>query len=1018
MSKNKRSPAVFTRKSSIVATEIALALMAAQFAYAQQPTQTAERVERVEITGTRLPTLNVEGPSPVTVLDAQEIRMDGLAKAEDLLLQLPQVYSAQGSGASNGASGTAQANLRNFGPTRNLVLVNGRRLPPGSPQNGQYSYAADLNQIPVPLIQRVELLTGGASAVYGSDAITGVVNFIMNDRFEGLQIDLSYSGYNHQQHNDTVSSLVSSRALTNPAQFKVPSDVDFDGRVKSFSLLMGGNFADNRGNATVFLNYKKEDPVRQANRDFSACSLTAGNKFTCGGSSTSFPGRFTLPGVDPGPPATFGTGNGPDLTVADSAGTTRPYVGATDQFNFGPYNYYRRPAEQIGFNAFAHLDIHPQVRVYTELGFHDNHTDAVIAPSGIFYGNVVTVDAGNPLLSADWKSQIAAANATGGKPFAIAGQTADLFIGRRNIEGGGRDDDIRHSSYRGVLGAKGELVKNWNYDLFAQYGKVLYQDIYRNDFSNVRIARAIDVISNPAVGGSGRVPTGTAVCRSEVDGSDANCRPYNIWALGGVTQDAINYLQTPGLQSGTTQQVVLGGTLSSGDLSSYGLKMPTAKNGLGVVFGVEQRKERLKLDTDTEFSTFDLAGQGGPIIGVQGFLNADEYFTEARLPLIEGLPMMHELTVSGSYRHSDYSTHKKTNTYGLGGEWAPVRNYRLRGSYQHAVRHANIVELFQAQGANLFGLTGGDPCGASRSASAAQCARTGITSQYGSAFLDSPAGQFNFLQGGNQDLKPETANTYTVGLVLNPVRNLTATIDWWNIKLTDAISNAPPEALLKACLNTGAFCNLVQRDANGTLWLQGGGKVVALNENLGGYNASGLDLALNYTQSMGEWGGLGVHFLGSYVYKWEFEPLKGGGTFDCAGLFGGQCSATGGPNPKWRHKLRGTWATPWSVDLAMTWRHIDKVNHEKTSSNPLLNDPKLPATDRTMGMRDYIDIAGSWTINKTLSLRAGINNIFDRDPPLVGSGTADPSIFGNGNTFPGTYDTLGRAIFLNLAVKL
>ena len=1018
MSKNKRSPAVFAKKSSIVATEVALALMAAQFAYAQQPTQTAERVERVEITGTRLPALNVEGPSPVTVMDAQEIRMDGVSKAEDVLLALPQVYSAQGSNSSNGATGTAQVNLRNLGPTRNLVLVNGRRLPPGSPQSGsQYSYAADLNQIPVPLIQRVELLTGGASAVYGSDAISGVVNFIMNDRFEGLQIDLNYSGYNHQQHNDTVSNIVKERAQTNPDQFKVPSDVDFDGRVKSFSLLMGGNFADNRGNATVFLNYKKEDPVRQANRDFSACSLNSGDEFTCGGSSTSFPGRFRLPGVNS---SGFGTGRGPNLTVADSAGTTRAFNPDTDQFNFGPYNYYRRPAEQIGFNAFAHLDLHPQVRAYTELGFHDNHTDAVIAPSGIFFGNFVTVDAGNPLLSADWKSQIAAANATGGKAFANPGDTATLLIGRRNVEGGGRDDDIRHSSYRGVLGFKGELVKNWNYDVFGQYGKVLYQDIYRHDFSNTRIARAIDVISNPAVGGSGRVSAGTPVCRSEVDGSDTNCRPYNIWALGGVTSDAINYLEAPGLQNGSTQQVVLGATLASGDLSSYGLKMPSAKNGLGVVFGVEQRKERLKLDTDTEFSTFDLAGQGGPIIGVQGVLNANEYFTEARLPLIEGLPMAHELTVSGSYRHSDYSTHKKTNTYGLGAEWAPVRNYRVRGSYQRAVRHANIVELFQAQGANLFGMTGGDPCGAKPRFSEPECARSGASAAngfYGNSFLDSPAGQFNFLQGGNQDLKPETANTYTLGLVLNPIRNLTATIDWWNIKITDAVGNAPPETLLNACIKTGAFCNLVQRDATGTLWLQGGGKIVALNDNLGGYNASGLDLALNYTQSMGEWGGLGVHFLGSYVNKWEFEPIKGAGSFDCAGLFGGQCSAAGGPNPKWRHKLRGTWATPWSTDLALTWRHIEKVKHEGTSSNPLLSAP-IDATDRTMGTRDYFDLAGSWTINKTLSLRAGINNLFDRDPPLVSSGTADPSVFGNGNTFPQTYDALGRLIFLNLVVKL
>jgi iron complex outermembrane receptor protein len=1012
VSKNKRSPVVFAKKSSIAATEVALALMAAQFAYAQQPTQTAERVERVEITGTRLPALNVEGPSPVTVMDAQEIRMDGLSKAEDVLLTLPQVYSAQGSASSNGATGTAQVNLRNMGPTRNLVLINGRRLPPGSPQNGQYSYAADLNQIPVPLIQRVELLTGGASAVYGSDAMTGVVNFIMNDKFEGLQLDLNYSGYNHQQHNDRVSSIVSGRAATNPAQFKVPGDVDFDGRVKGFSLLMGGNFADNRGNATVFLDYKKENPVLQANRDFSACSLNAGSSFTCGGSSTSFPGRFTL-------------ADGTSRTVADSAGNTRAFSSATDQFNFGPYNYYRRPAEQLGFNAFAHLDVNPQVRAYTELGFHDNHTDAQIAPSGVFFGNTQNIDFINPLLSADWKTRMAAANAAAGAgPFAAPGNTSAVIIGRRNVEGGGRDDDIRHSSYRGVAGIKGELVKNWNYDLFAQYGKVLYQDIYRHDFSNVRIGRAIDVIPNGAtINGvtltSGRVPVGTPVCRSEADGSDANCRPYNIWALGGVTSDAINYLEAPGLQSGSTQQTVLGATLSAGDLSSYGLKMPTAKNGLGVVFGVEQRKERLKLDTDTEFSTFDLAGQGGPIIGVQGVLNADEYFTEARLPLIEGLPMMHELTVSGSYRHSDYSTHKTTNTYGLGAEWAPVRNYRLRGSYQRAVRHANIVELFQAQGANLFGMTGGDPCGASMSATAAQCARSGVTpAQYGSAFLDSPAGQFNFLQGGNTDLKPETANTYTLGLVLNPVRNLTATVDWWSIKITDAIGNAPPETLLNACLKTGAFCNLIQRDANGTLWLQGGGKIVALNQNLGGYNATGLDLALNYTQSMGAWGGLGVHFLGSYVDKWEFEPIKGAGSFDCAGLFGGQCSSAGGPNPKWRHKLRGTWSTPWNTDLALTWRHIDKVNHEKTSSNPLLFDSTLPATERTMGTRDYFDIAGAWTINKTLTLRAGINNIFDRDPPIVSTGTADPSIFGNGNTFPQTYDALGRLIFLNLVVKL
>ena len=996
MSKNKRSPAGFARKSSIVATEVALALMAAQFAYAQQPVQTAERVERVEITGTRLPALSVEGASPVTVMDAQEIRMDGLAKTEDLLNTLPQVYSAQGSAASNGASGTAQVNLRNLGPTRNLVLVNGRRLPAGSPQNGAYSGAADLNQIPAPLIQRVELVTGGNSAIYGSDAIAGVVNFIMNDRFEGLQVDLNGSFYNHQQHNSTVSDIIKARAATNPDQFKVPDDVGSDGKVRGFSILMGRNFADNRGNATLFFNYRKEDPVLQANRDFSACSLNGGDTFTCGGSSTSYPGRFTL-------------ADGTSRTVLDGLGNTRAFSGATDQFNFGPYNYFRRPAEQIGFNAFAHLDVHPQVRAYTELGFHDNHTDAQIAPSGIFFGSPQVVDFANPLLSADWKARFAAANAAAGAgAFAAPGDTSALLIGRRNVEGGGRDDDIRHSSYRWVGGLKGQVLTNWNYDAFAQYGKVLYQDVYRHDFSNVRIGRALDVITDPA--------TGQPACRSFVNGTDLNCRPYNIWSLGGVTQDAINYLQTPGLQNGYTQQFIFGGTLT-GDLGNYGIKMPTAKNGLGVVFGVERHKETLKLDTDAEFSTFDLAGQGGPIIGVEGTLDSNEYFTEARLPLIEGRPFADLLSVNAAYRHSSYSSNKKTNTYGFGAEWAPVKNYRLRASYQHAVRHANIVELFQAQGPNLFGMSG-DPCGAAMSATLAQCARTGVTpAQYGSAFLDSPAGQFNYLQGGNPDLKPETANTYTLGLVLVPVRNLTATIDWWSIKIDGAVGNAPPATLLNQCLTNGTFCNLVRRDAFGTLWLSGGGNIVAINDNLGGYETSGLDLQLNYTQRMGAMGGFGLHFLGSYVNKWEFEPIKGAGKFDCAGLFGPQCSSTGGPNPKWRHKVRGTWASPFNVDLALTWRHIDEVKNEKTSSDPLLNDPTVPATDKTLGARDYIDVALSWTINKTFALRAGVNNIFDKDPPIVGSGTADPSIFGNGNTFPQTYDALGRLVFMNLMMK-
>src|SRR6266700_661144 len=227
MSNNKqRARTVFAKKPSVIATEIVLALIAAQIAYAQQP---AEQVEKIEITGTRLPQVNVEGPSPLTTLNAQDIKFDGHAKAEDLLNQLPQVYTSQGSNSSNGATGTANVTLRHLGPTRNLVLINGRRLPPGSPRSDPNGYAADLNQIPAPLIQRVELLTGGASAVYGSDAISGVVNFIMNDRFEGQQVDYYHSFYNHQQQNpDGLADIIAGRHTTNPGQFNVPGNVGSD----------------------------------------------------------------------------------------------------------------------------------------------------------------------------------------------------------------------------------------------------------------------------------------------------------------------------------------------------------------------------------------------------------------------------------------------------------------------------------------------------------------------------------------------------------------------------------------------------------------------------------------------------------------------------------------------------------------------------------------------------------------------------------------------------------------------
>ncbi len=929
----------------------------------------AQAAERVEITGSRIKTLDAETASPIVTLSAEAIKVEGIRNVEQLLNNLPQVFADQGAQVANGATGTATVNLRNLGSNRTLVLVNGRRLPAGSPRD----VSADLNQIPVALIKRVEVLTGGASAVYGSDAIAGVVNFIMRDDFEGIQVDVNTQFYNHKQGN-AIGDVVRARG------FPTPGNITNDGEVHDFSILMGGNFANGKGNATVFLNYKKEEALLQSERDFTACALnfsaTAG--FSCGGSGTSFPGQFT----------DFSTYA---LTVADAAGNVRPYVGARDAYNFGPLNYLQRPSERYGFNAQARYEISPLARVYSELSFHDDSTVAQIAPSGLFFFGATGPNAirfENPLLSSAWRTALG---------LRAPGDTAELYIGRRNVEGGGRQDDIRHSSYRAVLGVQGDIGA-WNYDVSAQTGRVLFQETYFNDFSNTRIARALDVVAGP---------NGTPTCRSVVDGTDPNCVPYDIWSLGKVTPAALNYLQTPGFQRGTTQQSVLTATVA-GDLSQYGVKLPTAKSGMGVVFGIERRFERLTLNTDNAFTTGDLAGQGGPTIGVGGSYGVNDLFAEVRLPLIEKMPFVELLNLTGSYRNSDYSTGQKTDTYGLGLEYVPIKQIKLRGSYQSAARAANVIELFSSQALGLYD-NSADPCaGATPTATLEQCARTGVTAaQYG-RIADSPAGQYNQITGGNRNLKPEKSTSYTLGVAATPIDNLTLTLDYFNIKLEDRVGTAPPPTTLQQCLTTGnpAFCGLIQRDAPGTLWATNNAFILATDANLGKRATEGVDIGVDYSMKIGGMGGLAFSFLGTALNKFDSEDLPGLGTYDCAGLYGNTC---GTPLPKWRHKLRTTWSSPFAVDVAFTWRHIDKVSLDSLSSDPDLAGPQ---GNNVAGLasRDYFDLAASYAINKNLTVRANISNLFDKDPPIRTNGAG----FVNGNTYPVVYDALGRRIGLSL----
>ncbi len=942
-------------------------------ATAQTPAPTGE-IEKVTVTGSRIRVSTVtEGSSPITVVGAQDIKSDGVKNVESMMNNLPQVFADQGGSISNGSTGTATVNLRNLGAVRTLVLVNGRRMPQGSPLNT----AADLNQIPVGLIKRVEVLTGGAGAVYGSDAVAGVVNFIMNDRFEGVQVDFNMSGYNHQQNNDVAQAAVRAR------NFPLPSNKKYDGQSKDATILMGGNFADGKGNATLFMGYKQDNALLQSERDFSSCALgSSAAGFACAGSGTSYPGRFLNPAT------------GASATVASPAGTTRPYVGATDAYNYGPLNYLARPSNRYTFNATANYEISEKAKVYASLGAHNDRTVAQIAPSGLFGLDLSGANAlyfENPLLTPNWKTHYG---------LTAPGQRADALIFRRNVEGGGRQADITNNSFRAQVGIKGDIGP-WQYDVFGQSSRVAYSETYRNEFSVSRSLKAMDVVT-----GAGGAP----VCRSFANGTDTACVPYDIWR-NNVTPEALAYLQTPGMRSGFTTQKIVGGSLTA-DLGEYGIKIPTASSGVGFSFGAEQRTEKLQLETDSQFTSGDLAGQGGPSLGVVGGYTVKDVFGEVRIPILEKMPFAELLNVNASYRYSDFSTGKSTDSYGVGFEYAPVKMAKLRGSYQRAARAPNIVELFTPAGLSLYS-NDSDPCaGSTPTATLAQCARTGVTAaQYGT-ILDSPAGQYNQITGGNATLKPETADSYTLGLVLTPVKDLSITLDAFSIDVKDVISNVPANTTLANCLATGdaTFCSLIQRDSIGTLWATNNAFIRANNQNLATRKTTGLDLGANYGMKLAGMGSMGFTILGTWLKSYEQVDYVGGVKYDCVGLYGPTC---GTPLPEWRHKARVTWSSPWAVDLAFTWRYIDKVLLDRTSSNSQLTGVVRPV-DRELAAQNYLDFSGSWNMSKNLVFSAGINNILDRDPPIsaqVGSG------FGNGNTYPQVYDAMGRKIFMGLTAK-
>ena len=987
-------------------TALALSLVAvplAAVAQDQDPNTGEEEayLEEVIVTGSRLQdNPNLAASTPVLSVSGEEADIRGNVRIEDFVNIMPQVFAAQAGELSNGATGTAQLDLRGLNPVRTLVLIDGFRLPYGS----SLSSPANVDIVPMQLVERVDILTGGASAVYGSDAVAGVTNFILKRDFEGVEFGYQWGA----QWNDNDSSFW--RSVLEAADQPVPGSTT-DGKEHNFHMIVGSNTADGRGNVVLFASYEDRKGVWQRDRDFSGCSLGQDDGaqsfggYGCIGSSNFR--RFFGPG-------------GSAFQFED--GTVENYSGGPSQtFNFGAFNFFQRPSIRYQIYGKSHYEFADGHEAFLDASYVNNYSDAQIAPTASFGSSSYSINCDNPYIQTGPVNL--ATDIFGCTPDDIANGTIidNLGASHRNVEGGPRNSRLENTTWRIITGVRGSLFNNvWGYEAFAQVSETRDQSESTNDFVIANLDAAFLAVDD----GEGNV-----VCA----GGEAGCVPYNpfqrINGQTAITQEQVDWLQGIGIVNGSTTQYVFGANMQA-DLGEYGWTIPSADYGIRFLVGLETRTDKLSSRPDeiSQVPGGGFTGVGGATLPVQGKVKVDEIYMEFEIPIITGWTGIQELTFRGQYRYSDYDrkgndtqSEVDTDTYGFSLAWAPIDSLRVRGGYQRSVRAPNVIELYTGQNTNLPNLNPAgtnangvqlfDPCASDAPiASLAACQNTGATAaQYGSIF-DVISGQTQSLTGGNPFLDPETADTYTLGFVWTPggIEGLSISVDYFDIAVEDAIqAGISSQIVLDNCLATGdpTFCDLITRNPiNGSLASGSPGVgFQSTNINIAELATSGIDFQVIYDWDIGNHG-MRIDYASTWLDELSFVPYSGADTVECAGFFGNSCGGTLAPvNPEYRHRAVFTWMSPWAVDVNLTWRYQSSVDND----NP--NDELEAKLDSV----NYIDIAAVWQTTENIQLRATVLNLFNEQPPVFSG--AGPAL-GNGNTYPATYDT-GTTMYLGLRLN-
>jgi iron complex outermembrane receptor protein len=977
-----------TNRNVARAVRIALVTAGAMSAGLYGATSAAqEKMEEIVVTGTRIEVPGVVSSSPIYSVGTQEIRLQQQPEIEKILRILPIVKPADGANVNNGTAGVATVNLRGLGTQRNLIMMDGKRLTPYNVYG-----IVDTSIIPTALVERIDIITGGASAVYGSDAISGALNFIMKKDFEGVEINTDF-GQTGESDGDTLSAF----------------------------LTMGANVADGRGNVVLSLNYTDREAVLLGARPLGQLGIEtatgsgyeqflAGEAPIPGPAGCGGPGSVESGGSTTTLPTRVSIAGGPGLGQFREDGTLAANCSV---FNFNPFNYYQTPQKRYGAFAMGNFEINEHADAYARLAYTTTVVRQQVAPSG-FFGNTWWTPLANPYIGSQARQFILdAANAgvtagtvtqTGGFPNGVVDAADDLRIQyrRRTVEFGERSENYDNNAFQFMIGSRGDIMGDWRYDVSYQYGQS-DRTLVRGGYTNVANGEvAITGITDPG--------TGEIVCR---DGGD-DCVPINLFGgYESITPEMAAFSSAVGIQQQVYTQEIVSANVN-GPIEA--IKLPWADNPLAVSVGFEWREEKGATSPDECLKLAPsscLGGAGGNVLPIKGGFRVNEFFGEAIMPLVNGVPGIQALDLELGYRTSDYTPSGRSETYKYGLNWRPMDSFLVRGMVQKAARAPNVGELASPNTTGLDNATL-DPCSVANAANitaelTALCISTGMSAAQVGTVEDIVSGQVNAFAGTDLDNLPNTeeADTTTIGVVWTPAfANLIVSLDYYDIQVDGYIDTFRPQEVLDGCYVAGlsAECDKVRR-IGGTLTIPGSG-VETYTTNLEYIKAEGLEFSFTYALDIGSWGGLTFAGTVNKVLTNERLSAVTSPVLDCNGYYGTSCY---GPSPELGWVQRTTWDVK-DFSVSYLWRHIGGTSVEPgEKANTFADFQKISSYD-------YFDLYGSWQAMESVRVNVGISNLFDKKPPVVGNEAADTSS-NSGNTFPSTFDVLGRAFTVGVNVK-